>query len=226
MTSDPEPDRQDSQSKNDMRLEWRDPRTLDPNPLNYRTHPARQRDAFSLALEDLGWIAPLVMNERTGHLLDGHLRREEAIEANIERVPVVVLDLDERQEKEALLVLDQIGNMAGTNAHLDALTSALEERNRRLASLLFGDEDPGENDDPVDPARPADGAHQPPVGLNPGEKFNYVMLLFRTDLDWAAAQAHFGISREADIFHDKGVGVTRVVDGGRYLARASVALNR
>ena len=58
------------------------------------------------------------------------------------------------------------------------------------------------------------------VQLVPGEKFDYVMLLFRTELDWLRAQEHFGLERREDPFiRSKEVGQVRVVEGADYLAR-------
>lgn len=47
----------------------------------------------------------------------------------------------------------------------------------------------------------------------------YVVLLFRTDLDWVAAQDHFALQQVDDPFGAKRTGIGRVIDGGAYLKR-------
>ena len=78
-----------------LKLEWMDPYELAENPLNPRYHPQAQRRSLHAALQSLGWLQPLLYNQRTGRLIDGHLRRQEAIESGITEVPVLVVDLDE-----------------------------------------------------------------------------------------------------------------------------------
>ena len=48
------------------------------NPANWRTHPGSQRDALRGSLTEVGWVAEVIVNTVTGHLVDGHLRVEQA----------------------------------------------------------------------------------------------------------------------------------------------------
>jgi hypothetical protein len=52
------------------------PPELVPNPRNWRTHPAEQRRALTGALSEVGWVAEVLVNQTTGHVVDGHLRIE------------------------------------------------------------------------------------------------------------------------------------------------------
>jgi hypothetical protein len=56
--------------------EQANPLTLKPHPLNFYTHPMQQRKVVSAAIEDIGYIDEVVVNRRTGHTLNGHLRVE------------------------------------------------------------------------------------------------------------------------------------------------------
>ena len=89
------------------------PDQLLANPANYRRHPARQRDALRGSLDELGVVAPVIVNRTTGFVLDGHARVEEYLSAGIATVPVAYVELSEEQEKLALLMLDPISAMAG-----------------------------------------------------------------------------------------------------------------
>jgi len=95
-----------------IRLEWVDPKTLTDNPLNWRRHPDRQRRALEDALSAVGWAGALLYNERTGRLIDGHLRRDVAVKRNEEYVPVLVGDWSEDEERIILASLDPIAAMA------------------------------------------------------------------------------------------------------------------
>ena len=55
------------------------PDQLLANPNNWRVHGKFQQDALQGALDEVGWIAPVIVNRITGHLVDGHLRVAQAI---------------------------------------------------------------------------------------------------------------------------------------------------
>ena len=98
-------------NKNDMRFEWVDPKSLTPNPSNWRKHPKEQQDALEGVLAEVGWAGVAIVNERTGNLVDGHLRQKVAIEKG-ELLPVIFIDITEEQEKKALATHDPISLMA------------------------------------------------------------------------------------------------------------------
>jgi hypothetical protein len=102
-------------SKPPLRLEWWEAGKLRPNRRNWRRHRPAQADALRGVLEQVGWAGALLYNERTGRLIDGHLRREVA---EGEQVPVLVGDWDEKQERTILATLDPIGAMAGADAEV------------------------------------------------------------------------------------------------------------
>jgi DNA modification methylase len=101
-----------------------DPRTLVPNDRNWRTHPRRQRSALRTSMEGVGWIQAVTVNRRTGKVLDGHLRLEEAIAHGERSVPVQYVDLSPQEEMLALASLDPISAMA--EADRDALAGLLQ----------------------------------------------------------------------------------------------------
>lgn len=106
-----------------LRLEWWEADRLTPHPENWRRHPSRQRQALAHLLREVGWAGALLYNERTGRLLDGHLRKELA---SGQRVPVLVGSWSEAQERKILALLDP----------LSALGEADEQRWLELLSTL------------------------------------------------------------------------------------------
>ena len=106
-----------------------DPNELIAHPLNFRVHPANQRVAFIGSLNEVGWIAPVLVNKNSGRIIDGHLRVEEAIARKFKRVPIMLLDLTNDEEKKALLLLDPIAQLATENS---------ERISAILDSVIFG----------------------------------------------------------------------------------------
>lgn len=89
-----------------------DPRTLIPHRLNIWDHPPAQWGAVRESLDLLGFIDQILINQRTGHILNGHLRVELAIEAGEALVPVVEIDVDEVEEPLILATFDRLGQLA------------------------------------------------------------------------------------------------------------------
>lgn len=42
------------------------------NPQNWRIHPKLQQEALDEQMQEVGWIQPVIINQRTGNLVDGH----------------------------------------------------------------------------------------------------------------------------------------------------------
>ncbi len=98
------------------------PDQLLANPANWRVHPKQQQDALAGVLDDVGWVQDIIVNRRSGHVVDGHLRVSLAISRNEPSVPVVYVDLDEREEALVLATIDPLSAMAATDKEqLDSL---------------------------------------------------------------------------------------------------------
>ena len=88
------------------------------NPFNWRIHPKPQQDALQAALTEIGWVQRIVVNKRTGHVVDGHARAKLAISNGEQDVPVIYVDLSEDEEKLVLATLDPICAMAATDQQM------------------------------------------------------------------------------------------------------------
>src|SRR5215471_3222541 len=95
-----------------------DPRTLEPHFLNWRKHTPKQHEALTGALGEVGWVRRILVNQRTGRLLDGHLRLALALKHKEPLVPVMYVDLDEAEERLVLATLDPITAMATSNTDM------------------------------------------------------------------------------------------------------------
>jgi len=130
---------EDEIGKNGMTFGWEDPATLIPHPSNYRQHGAFQRKAFNTTLKAMGWLEPLVANRITRHVLDGHLRQDDAT-ANRpdEKVPVIWIEIEEAKETAAIGVINKIREMASSDAALEErLALDIEREDEEVARALF-----------------------------------------------------------------------------------------
>lgn len=113
------------------------PDQLLANPGNFRIHPKSQQEALAGSLADIGWIQQIIVNQRTGHIVDGHLRVSLALRQNEPEVPVLYVDLDEAEEAQALLSLDPIAAMAATDkAKMDELLQQVQSDDERVQKFM------------------------------------------------------------------------------------------
>lgn len=109
------------------------------NPSNFRRHPGVQREAIGAILGEVGWVQNVIINNRTGNVIDGQLRIEEALSRDgDEPVPFVEVDLSVAEEKLVLAMLDPLSALATTDADaIDALVAEVETEAPALESILL-----------------------------------------------------------------------------------------
>ena len=110
------------------------PDQLLAHPLNFRLHPKPQQDALAGVLRDVGVVQNIIVNERTGHLIDGHLRVSLALRQNQPTVPVTYVDLSPEEEALILATLDPIAAMASSDA--DKLRELLDDVSTGDAAVM------------------------------------------------------------------------------------------
>ena len=111
-----------------------DPTTLTPNPLNWRMHPQYQIDALEGLLNSVGWVNRILVNKRTGNMVDGHARVETAIAQGEQSVPVDYIDVSEDAEQLILATFDPLSSMAYADAAM--LADLIEACADNLNDLL------------------------------------------------------------------------------------------
>ena len=113
------------------------PEELLANPGNWRTHPPAQQGALAGALDEVGWVQDVIVNRRSGHMVDGHLRVELAISRGEPLVPVTYVDLSDEEEALVLATLDPLGAMAGQDKEkLQTLLADVSVDDAGLLALL------------------------------------------------------------------------------------------
>ncbi len=107
------------------------------NPRNWRIHPLNQQDALKGVLEEVGWVQQVIINKRTGNLIDGHLRCQLAAREGNKTIPVLYVDIDEAEEELVLATLDPIAGMAATDKQkLDELFQDINSDNENVQKLI------------------------------------------------------------------------------------------
>ena len=106
------------------------------NPHNWRIHKEQQTAAIAALLDETGWAKSVVVNIRTGHIVDGHARVALAVERG-SMVPVEYIDVSEEQELRLLALLDPLAEMAGKDKKkLEQLLAKLEDGDPVLDGML------------------------------------------------------------------------------------------
>lgn len=116
-----------------------DPAQLLANPKNWRIHPDHQQEALVGILREVGWVAGIIVNKRTGMVVDGHARVAVAIRNQQAVVPVDYVDLSVEEEAAILASFDTITALAATDK--EQLAELLREVNVTevgLQNLLDG----------------------------------------------------------------------------------------
>jgi hypothetical protein len=171
------------------------------NPLNWRIHGQFQQESLAAVLGEIGWIAPVIVNRTTGHIVDGHLRATLAARIGGE-VPVAYVDLTEDEERVALATFDPLAGLAATDKEqlagllhdIDIAVPAINDLLAQVAEeagLFTGDEagggDGGEGPEP-----------EVAIGAELLERQDYLVIVFDSELDWQAATQLLGVNTVAE----------------------------
>jgi len=108
-----------------------------PHPRNWRVHNDRQRDILRGILAEVGYADALLVRELADgslQLIDGHLRAETTPH---QRVPVLVVDLNDAETDKLLATLDPLVALAETDqTKLEELLAQINTENIALQEFL------------------------------------------------------------------------------------------
>jgi len=115
------------------------PDQLLANCKNWRIHPDRQQAALEGVLEEVGWVQSVMVNRKTGNIVDGHLRVMLAMRHGDKTIPVVYVELTRREEDIILATFDPVSALAGLdNEKLAELVAGIDTDNEKVRDLLDG----------------------------------------------------------------------------------------
>lgn len=150
-----------------------DPRSLLAHPDNYKAHPDQQKQAISSAIDEIGFLGAILVSERSGRILDGHMRVAEAIRTGQPVLPVDYVDaVDDEEELRILGTFDPIGALAVQDqAKLAALADRSKLSSDPLIRMLGGlSRKPAPPDDDEPGGRVVGRAFGPQGGPSKGGK--------------------------------------------------------
>lgn len=187
----------------------------------YEKNPRKNNKSVEFvanSIKEFGFRVPIIL-DKDKVIICGHTRLKAAISLGMEKVPCIIAgDLTEEQVK-ALRLAD---NKVGENSEWDM--KLLEGELKDIVNLdmaLF-------NFKPVEIKENFNMEGQVPFTEVLDEEYNYVVLVFRNDVDWIQAQTKLGIKQvkalSTNKYHDntgrmKRVGIGRVLDGKEVVDR-------
>ncbi len=193
---------------------------------NWRVHPGAQRAGLIGVLNEIGKadVLKAYYSEREGGaltLIDGHLRKNIDPE---EEWHVAILDLNDAEADKMILLYDPLSAMAEMNranvlklmetARTDDLNVREILRKLELQARSMTDDDPDGDSEGDEREKP----RVTEMDLMPFEHYDYVLMMFRNELDWISAVDVLGLERQADPRQTGKIGLARVVDGHKVIS--------
>lgn len=196
------------------------PGELVEHPDNWREHPNTQKAALREVLQRVG-IADVLLAYKSPTtkkltLVDGHLRRE--LLAGQEKVPVVILDLNDHEARAVVASHDPIGAMALRDDDLyEQLLGAVEESADFADIVRMLDADgwspPAEADrnEAFEAALPAEY----PIAPQFDEGYDALIITTATESEWGQLMTLLQISKKRD--RRGRVGTSHVLTFGEFI---------
>ena len=195
--------------------------------LNYREHPAEQRDMLTATVREIGWYGyPDVYEQADGtlKLIDGHLRKSKLLEdygADAE-IEVNVTDMSDEDARKAILTHDPLASFATMNgATLDALIEQTEFDSASLRKMV---DDLLASCEAVDTEAEYTGTNGQPGDVNvedmelqPEEHYDFILVLADNVNDWNRLVALFNLPHVQLSRTHRRIGMARAVKASRVL---------
>ena len=197
-----------------MKVANRNLAELMPYAGNAKKHDSTQIANVAESIKQFGFVQPIVI-DRDGVIVIGHCRALAAEKLGMKEVPCVCVDDLTPEQVNALRIVDNKSNESEWD--LDILPDELADIDLSGFDFDFG-LDKKKNKEEID------GEVEFSEIL--GEENNYLVLQFKTDIDWLNAQSIFGLetvksySTRKDGKVTKNMerkGVARVLDGAKVL---------
>lgn len=195
---------------NSVKMEMVETAAIVPNERNEKKHPEQQVHRIARSIRKYGFVQPLVVDGKNG-LIIGHARLMAARRLRMEKVPVIRKEnLSEREVNELRIMDNKLNESPWDVSALKLHDTAFlietgfnyNELDRLFKDVKFGNEDEDETfiDDMM---------------LHEFEKYDYLVFVFRNELDWLNALQKFKLPNISLSWSSKTkkVGQGRVLDG-------------
>lgn len=217
-------------------------------PYNPRTIGMRAQDGLQYSIEQFGDISGLVFNLRSGNLVAGHqrkrvLRDDAPIEDFIEehdptgtvgfatvrsgqvRMRLRLVDWDEKKEKAANIAANNAAITGQWTDEIDTLLAELRDDapdvyDQALLHEIMDEDRNAERGTDRRSRQRAEAMASVDTAPELYESYNYVVLMFKNEVDWLVGQEHFSLQKNRGRAPKDGqLGLGRVIDGTAYLKR-------
>jgi hypothetical protein len=172
-----------------------------------KIHPQKYK-SLKKSIEKYGVLEPILVNKRTGMtIVSGHQRVRAATELGIDTIMANIIDVDENEEKiinigmnnatgenEKDKLITVFKGLVMTDLDLDLTGFRADEINNLVANP-----DEVEEDDPEYPITPYFG-----------EKYNYVLIFTKNEVDWTYLRNALGIESKKS-YKSTAVGTSHVI---------------
>lgn len=181
----------------------------------YENNPRLNDESVELvanSIKEFGFKVPIVI-DKDNVIIAGHTRYKASQQLGLEEVPCIVADdLTPEQVKAFRLADNKVGEKS---EWYDELLD-LEMMNLDFDFELFGFDEKVE--EPKE--KKVNGKSLESMELKSFEHYDYLVFVFKNEIDWLRAVNEFGIKKvDAGYGKQKKVGVGRVVDGKRLLEK-------
>ena len=181
----------------------------------YHNNPRKNQaiDKVASSINEYGFQQPIVVDQNMVVIV-GHTRLLASKKLKLKKVPIAIADLTKSQAKAYRLADNRTNEDSSWNEEL--LKGELLDLEGLLNSTGFED---SELEKLLDNPEPEDDA-EVVFSEEIGETNNYIVLVFKNDIDWLSAQTHFNLEtvtskRQNGKAWSKGIG--RVLDGAKYI---------
>jgi len=102
--------------------------------------PAADRLAYTI--QEHGWTTPILVQKESGRIIGGHTRLKAAIKIGLDEVPVIRLDVEDRQADAIAIADNRLGEIAEWDgAELAKLLEEIEADGGDLLAIGYNDAD-------------------------------------------------------------------------------------
>ena len=181
----------------------------------YHNNPRKNQaiDKVASSINEYGFQQPIVVDPNMVVIV-GHTRLLASKKLGLKKVPIAIADLSKNQAKAYRLADNRTNEESSWDEEL--LKGELLDIEDLIGKTGFEE---SELEKLLEEPEPED---EPDVEFSEeiGEANNYIVLVFKNDIDWLSAQTHFNLQtvsskRQNGKPWSKGIG--RVVDGAKYI---------
>jgi hypothetical protein len=206
-----QPDGQEVNTRPKLEITYVPIKDLKLAPYNPKGFNSKQFQRLGMSVDNFGLIAPLIVNKRTGHTVDGNQRLKDAIQdGDLEKtLPVVYIDVDETQEKKITVALNKTSTPEDPEKMMELLKQFSED-NLMKEMMKDYDKTLKEYNKSVE-------LSEYEISKDVDEKYNYVVFVFDKGLDFSNIETFFGLQSVFDPRKNRVIGLGRVIDGNKLL---------